>query len=89
MIDIEQTDYKIKGVPYKIAVADVQNVLVAKLKAIMHEIALKREVDPEEQDLFTKMLKTHAKRFQTFRETEYALGARCPQSEAQTPATGG
>jgi hypothetical protein len=63
MIDIERTDYKISGVPYKIAVTDVQNALVAKLKAIMYEIALKREVVPEEQDSFAKMLENTCKAF--------------------------
>ena len=68
MIDVEKTDYKISGVPYKIAVTNVQNALVAKLQAIMHEIALQREVVPEEQDSFTKMLETLARRFRTFHE---------------------
>ena len=63
MIDIEKTDYKISGVPYKIAVTNVQNALVAKLKAIMHEIALQREVVPDEQDSFTKMLENACKAF--------------------------
>jgi len=63
MIDIERTDYKTSGVPYKIAVANVQNALVAKVKAKMHEIALKREVVPEEQDSFTKMLENACKAF--------------------------
>ena len=44
IVDIEKTDYKISGVPYKIAVTNVQNALAAKLKTIMQEIALKREV---------------------------------------------
>jgi len=63
MIDIEKTDYKISGVPYKIAVTNVQNALVAKLKAIMQEIALQREVVPDEQDSFTKMLENACKAF--------------------------
>ena len=63
MIDIEKTDYKISGVPYKIAVTNVQNALVAKLKAIMQEIALKREVVPDEQDSFAKMLENTCKAF--------------------------
>ncbi len=63
MVDIERTDYKISGVPYKIAVTDVQNALVEKLKTIMHEIALKREVIAEEQDAFTKMLENTCKAF--------------------------
>lgn len=63
IIDIERTHYKISGVPYKIAVTDVQNALVAKLKMIMHEIALKREVVPEEQDAFTKMFGNTCKAF--------------------------
>ena len=63
MVDVEKTDYKISGVPYKIAVANVQNALVAKLKAIMHELALQREVVPDEQDLFTKMLENTCKAF--------------------------
>jgi len=63
MIDIEMTDYKISGVPYKIAVTNVQNALVAKLTAIMHEIALQREVVPAEHDSFTKMLENACKAF--------------------------
>jgi hypothetical protein len=63
IIDVERTDYRISGVPYKIAVSDVQNALVAKLKTIMHEIALKREVVSEEQDSFTKMLQNTCKAF--------------------------
>ncbi len=63
MIDLEKTDYKISGVPYKIAVTNVQNALVAKLAAIMHEIALQREVVPDEQDSFTKMLENACKAF--------------------------
>ena len=63
MIDLEKTDYKVSGVPYKIAVTNVQNALVAKLEAIMHEIALQREVVPEEQDSFTKMLEDACKAF--------------------------
>jgi hypothetical protein len=63
MIDIERTNYKISGVPYKIAVTDVQNALVDKLKAIMHEIALKREVVPEDRDSFTTMLENACKAF--------------------------
>jgi len=63
MIDIERTNYKISGVPYKIAVTDVQNALVDKLKTIMHEIALKREVVPEDRDSFTTMLENACKAF--------------------------
>ena len=63
MIDIKKTDYKISGVPYKIAVANVQNALVAKLKAIMHEVALQREVVPDEEESFTKMLENACRAF--------------------------
>jgi hypothetical protein len=78
MIDIEKTDYKTSGVPYRIAVTNVQNALVAKLQTIMHEIALKREVVPEEQDSFTNMLQMLTRRFRTFRENKACTWCSMP-----------
>ena len=51
------------GVPYKIAVTDIQNALVAKVKRIMQEVALTREVVPDEQASFTNMLENTSKAF--------------------------
>ena len=78
MIDIEKTDYKTSGVPYRIAVTNVQNALVAKLQTIMHEIALKREVVPEEQESFTNMLQMLTRRFRTFRENKECTWCSMP-----------
>jgi hypothetical protein len=62
-IPVGWTNYKISGVPYKIAVTDVQNALVAKVKMIMQEVALTREVVHDEQESFTKMLENTSKAF--------------------------
>jgi hypothetical protein len=62
-IPVGWTDYKISGVPYKIAVTDVQNALVAKVKTIMQEVALTREVIPDEKASFTNMLENTSKAF--------------------------
>src|SRR5208337_2561728 len=47
-IVVEWTDYKVSGIPYKIAVTNAHDTLIAKIKKIMHEVAIKREVDTEE-----------------------------------------
>ena len=62
-IPVGWTDYKMSGVPYKIAVTDIQNALVAKVKRIMQEVALTREVIPDEQAWFTNMLENTSKAF--------------------------
>ena len=62
-IPVGWTDYKMSGVPYKIAVTDMQNALVAKVKRIMQEVALTREVVPDEQASFTNMLENTSKAF--------------------------
>jgi hypothetical protein len=62
-IPVDWTDYKMSGVPYKIAVTDIQNALVAKVKRIMQEVALTREVVPDEQASFTNMLENTSKAF--------------------------
>ncbi len=64
-IPVGWTDYKISGIPYKIAVTDVQNALLAKVKRIMQEVALTREVVPDEKVSFTKMLENTSKAFPT------------------------
>ncbi len=64
-IDVGWTDYKISGIPHKIAVTNVQNALLAKVKTIMQEVALTREVVPDEQASFTKMLENTSKAFPT------------------------
>lgn len=61
--DIEWTNYKLSGVPYKIAIANLQNELVAKVRAMMHEMALKREVVPEDRASFTEMFENACKAF--------------------------
>jgi hypothetical protein len=62
-IPVDWTDYRMSGVPYKIAVTDIQNALVAKVKRIMQEVALTREVVPDEQTSFTNMLENTSKAF--------------------------
>jgi len=62
-IVVEWTDYKVSGIPYKIAVTNAHDTLIAKIKKIMHEVAIKREVDTEEQESFAKMLANACKSF--------------------------
>ncbi len=60
---VDGGDYKVSGVPYKIAVTNAQEKLTAKIRKMMHEVAITREVDTEEQELFTRMLANACKSF--------------------------
>jgi hypothetical protein len=62
-IDVPTESYRVSGVPYKIAVSNVRNELLAKMKEIMHEAALSREVVPEERDAFINMFQNTCKAF--------------------------
>jgi hypothetical protein len=62
-IDIPTESYRVSGVPYKIAVSNVRNELLARMKEIMHEAALSREVVPEERDAFIKMFQNTCRAF--------------------------
>ena len=62
-VDVEGACCRVIGVPYRIAVSNAQNQLVAKLKKMMQEVALTREVDPGEQESFTRMLANTCKAF--------------------------
>ena len=62
-VDVAGDCYRESGVPYKIAVANVQNELLLKMKAIMQQVALSREVVPEEQESFIKMVENACKAF--------------------------
>ena len=89
-IDIGWTDYKISGIPYKIAVTNVQNALIAKVKTIMQEVALTREVVPDEQVSFTKMLKDTSKAFPTLsreQAMQLVLDALKAKQRRQPPMT--
>ena len=90
IIPVGWTDYKISGVPYKIAVTDVQNALVAKVKTIMQEVALTREVVPDEKASFTTMLENTSKAFPALsrkQAMQLVLDALKSKHKRQLPTT--
>jgi hypothetical protein len=89
-IPVGWTDYKISGVPYKIAVTDVQNALVVKVKTIMQEVALTREVIPDEKASFTNMLENTSKAFPALsrkQAMQLVLDALKSKHKRQLPTT--
>jgi hypothetical protein len=62
-IDVPTENYRVSGIPHKIAVSNARNELLARMKDIMHEVALSREIVPEERDSFVNMLENTCKAF--------------------------
>jgi hypothetical protein len=85
---VEWEDYKVSGIPHKIAVTNAHDSLINKIKKIMHEVAVKRQVDAEEQETFAKMLANACKSFPNLTREQgmhLALNALKAKRRRQSP----